>query len=516
MQVRSANLASLLAATARRLPDAPGLIQGERVWTWSAIEAAVGALAAGLRDRFGLGPGDRLLVQAPNGPEMFLIVWACWRLGAVWVPANMRGTPADLAHMADHGGARGLICHTDFPDHARIPGDSLAFRLSVGGEGPDDLGSLMRDFLGQDVPLAPVGRDDPAWLFFTSGSTGRPKAAVLTHGQLGFVITNMLADLMPGLSERDASLVVAPLSHGAGVHAFAQVARGTPSVLTERPGLDPAEVWALVERHRITNLFTVPTLLNRLVEHPDAQRRDHASLRHVIYAGAPMYLADQARALEVLGPVLVQYYGLGEVTGCITVLRPEDHGRPEHEGSCGIPRSGMQIEVQGPDGHALPPGATGEVCVAGGAVFAGYWQDPEANARAFRNGWFRTGDLGHIDARGYLHLTGRASDMYISGGSNIYPREIEEALLLLPGIAEACVFGMPDPKWGESGVAVLVAADGRALDLAAVAAALATRIARYKIPKTIVQWEALPRSGYGKVTKKDVRAAYLARLGAVR
>jgi len=246
MQFRSANLASLLAATARRLPDAPGLIRGERFWTWSAIGAAVGALAAGLRDRFGLGPGDRLLVQ---------------------------------------------------------------------------------------------------------------------------------------------------------------------------------------------------------------------------------------------------YSGLGEVTGCITGLRPEDHGRPEHEGSCGIPRSGMQMEVQGPEREALPPGAKGELCVAVGAVFAGYWQDPEAIARAIRNAWLLIGDLGHVDPRGYLHLA---------------------------GIAEACVFGMPDAKWGESGVAVLVAADGRALDLAGVAAALATRIARYKIPKPFEKWEALPRSGHGTITKKDVRAAYLARLGAVR
>jgi acyl-CoA synthetase (AMP-forming)/AMP-acid ligase II len=211
--------------------------------------------------------------------------------------------------------------------------------------------------------------------------------------------------------------------------------------------------------------------------------------------------------------VLVQYYGLGEVTGCITVLRPEDHGLPEHEGTCGIARSGMQIEVQDPTGAPVATGQTGEICVAGGAVFAGYLDNPEANAEAFRNGWFRTGDLGHLDQRGYLYLTGRESDMYISGGSNIYPREIEEALLENPAIAEACVFGLPDPEWGESGVAVLVAAPGATPDLCAVATRLATQIARYKLPRTIVFWEALPRSGYGKVTKKDVRTEYLRRTG---
>lgn len=506
-----ANLANLLAATARRLPDAPGLVQGARHWTWAELDARIGAMAVALRDRCGLRRGDRLLAHAPNCPQMFEIAWACWQLGAVWVPSNVRGTPADLAEMARVSGARGLICHAGFAEHSGIASPSLDFRLTIGGA--DDLDRLIADHLGQTLPLAQVDRDHPAWLFFTSGSTGRPKAAVLTHGQLGFVITNMLADLMPGLSERDASLVIAPLSHGAGLHAFVQVARGAVSVLTEASGLDPAEAWALIERHRISNIFTVPTILNRLVDHPDAERRDHSALRHVIYAGAPMYLADQQRALARLGPVLVQYYGLGEVTGCISVLRPEDHGLPEHKGSCGIVRSGMQIEVQDPSGAPVATGETGEICVVGGAVFAGYLDNPEANAKAFRNGWFRTGDLGHLDQRGYLYLTGRESDMYISGGSNIYPREIEEALLQQPGIAEACVFGLPDPEWGESGVAVLVATPGTVPDLGKVGRDLAARIARYKLPKIILVWEALPRSGYGKVTKKDVRAEYLRRTG---
>nr|MCE2750167.1 AMP-binding protein [Rhodobacter sp.] len=216
-----ANLANLLAATARRLPDAPGLVQGARYWTWAELDARIGAMAVALRDRCGLRRGDRLLAHAPNCPQMFEIAWACWQLGAVWVPSNVRGTPADLAEMARVSGARGLICHAGFAEHSGIASPSLDFRLTIGGA--DDLDRLIADHLGQTLPLAQVDRDHPAWLFFTSGSTGRPKAAVLTHGQLGFVITNMLADLMPGLSERDASLVIAPLSHGAGLHAFVQV-----------------------------------------------------------------------------------------------------------------------------------------------------------------------------------------------------------------------------------------------------------------------------------------------------
>ncbi len=317
---------------------------------------------------------------------------------------------------------------------------------------------------GETVEAAAVDHDDPCWFFFTSGTTGRPKAAVLTHGQMAFVLTNHLSDLMPGVSHGDASLVVAPLTHGAGVHMLTQVARGAKTILPEPDRLDPAIAWALVEGWGVSNMFTVPTILKLLVEHPAVDRHDHSTLRHVIYAGAPMYREDQKRALRVLGPVLVQYFGLGEVTGAITVLPPDDHFVDDVPGfklaTCGRERTGMEISIQNDMGYPLPPGETGEICVCGPAVFAGYHDNPDANRAAFRGGWFRTGDLGHMDEAGDLFITGRASDMYISGGSNVYPREIEEALLLHPHISEACVLGMPDKTWGEIGVAVCVANEG--------------------------------------------------------
>ena len=255
-------------------------------------------------------------------------------------------------------------------------------------------------------------------------------------------------------------------------------------------------------------MFTVPTILKMLVEHPSVDAHDHSSLRYVIYAGAPMYRADQIRALEALGPVLVQYFGLGEVTGAITVLPPalHDAGEDARVGTCGFPRSGMEVQVQDEAGRALPPLETGEICVAGPAVFAGYWDDAEANAKAFRDGWFRTGDLGHMDAEGFFTLTGRSSDMFISGGSNVYPREIEEGILAHPDIAEAAVLGMPDPKWGEVGVAVCVARPGAEPGAIDLPAWLDGRLARYKIPRRVVFWDALPKSGYGKITKRMVRA----------
>jgi fatty-acyl-CoA synthase len=322
-------------------------------------------------------------------------------------------------------------------------------------------------------------------------------------------VTNHLCDLMPGTTVRDASLVVAPLSHGAGIHQLVQTARGVKTVLLASDRFDAAEAWRLVERWHVTNMFTVPTILKMLVEHRSRELHDDSSLRYVIYAGAPMYREDQKRALDRLGKVLVQYFGLGEVTGNITVLPPDLHDAEDRPGArigtCGFARTGMQISIQDDEGRELPASATGEICVCGPAVFAGYYNNPEANTKAFRNGWFRTGDLGHVDGEGFLYITGRASDMYISGGSNVYPREIEEKLLTHPAIAEVAVVGVPDPTWGEVGVAVCVIASGASINEAELLAWVQGKIARYKVPKRVVFWAELPKSGYGKITKKIVK-----------
>jgi acyl-CoA synthetase (AMP-forming)/AMP-acid ligase II len=516
---RVSNLAHLLTRSARRLGDDTALVWGERHWTWRDLDARVGAMAAALRDRFGVKKGDRILVQSQNCNQMLESMFACFRLGAVWVPANFRQTPAEVAYLAQASGAKGMICNAAFPEHAAacaaLP-EPPAFTLAIGeaafGENYD---TVVAEHQGRMVSNEAVERDDPCWFFFTSGTTGRPKAAVLTHGQMGFVVTNHLCDLMPGTTQRDASLVVAPLSHGAGVHLLTQMAAGARTVLTTSERFDPAEIWSLVERWRISNMFTVPTILKRLVEHPAVDGVDHGSLRYVIYAGAPMYREDQKRALARLGPVIVQYFGLGEVTGNITVLPATEH-EPEDRpgmrlGTCGFERTAMEISIQDDDGVELPANTSGEICVTGPAVFAGYYDNPEANAKAFRNGWFRTGDLGYLDDEGYLYITGRASDMYISGGSNIYPREIEEKILTHPGIGEVAVLGVPDPAWGEAGIAVCVAAQGANVDEADLVAFLEGKLARYKMPKRFIFIEEMPKSAYGKITKKLVREALEAR-----
>ncbi|EKM98358.1 MULTISPECIES: acyl-CoA synthetase [unclassified Acidocella] len=513
---RVMNLSHFLRQAGRRHGDEIGFVHGAQHLTWAQLEVRVDAMALALAAR-GVVKGDRILVQSRNCNQLFESMFACFRIGAVWVPTNYRQSPAEVAYLAEASGASVMICQDAFPAHAQAVQEAVGGlkHLITIGEGGESYEALVAEHLGQTCALADVTYDDPCWFFFTSGTTGRPKAGVLTHGQMGFVITNHLCDLMPGTTHEDASLVVAPLSHGAGIHQLVQVARAVKTVLPASDKLDPDEVWELVARWKITNMFTVPTIVKLLTEHKAVDEHDHSSLRYVIYAGAPMYREDQKFALRKLGRVLVQYFGLGEVTGNITVLPPSLHEPEDHAGArigtCGIERTGMQVSIQDEQGKEMQPGETGEICVCGLAVFAGYYNNPEANAKAFRNGWFRTGDLGHLDRQGFLFITGRASDMYISGGSNVYPREVEELLLTHPAVAEVAIVGVPDRMWGEVGVAVLVTRPGASISEAEVMAFLDGKIARYKMPKQVFFWDELPKSGYGKITKKIVRDELYAR-----
>nr|WP_316642481.1 acyl-CoA synthetase [uncultured Roseateles sp.] len=516
------NLARLLTHTARLFPERIALIQGEQRWTWAQIDQRVDALVSALH-ALGVKQGDRILLQSRNNLALFESGWAAFRMGCVWVPTNFRLTASEVAYLGSSSGAVTMLAEPLFAGHVEaVRAASPALRQVVWiGESPSpaepSYEALVQQHLGAAPAEAVVEHDTPLWFFYTSGTTGKPKAAILTHGQMGFVVTNHLADLIPGTDERDCSIAVAPLSHGAGIHALLNVARGAATVLLPSEKLDPEVFWELVERHRISNLFTVPTIVKMLVEHPAVDRHDHSSLRFMIYAGAPMYRADQRLALQKLGPVLVQYFGLGEVTGCITVLPPHMHSADDADpnanvGSCGKPRTGMEVAVLGPDLAPMATGEVGEICCRGPAVFAGYHDNPEATAKALRGGWFHTGDLGRLDARGLLYITGRESDMYISGGSNVYPRECEEVLLTHPGVAEVAVLGVADRKWGEVGVAVVVRRpDVAAVDESELLAYLDGRLARYRWPRQVIFWEALPKSGYGKITKKDVKQLLIER-----
>ena len=516
---RVMNLANFLSQAARRYPDEPGFVWRDEVWSWSDMDTRVQALSHALVEEYGVRKGDRILIQSPNCNQMFEAMFAILRVGAILVPTNFRQTADEVAYLAKSSGAMLMVCHQSFPEHAARAQEANPSIKDVIAIGAAPFGASYDEIvdrnLGQRVPAAAVDRDDPAWFFYTSGTTGNPKAAVLTHGQMTFVINNHNADVFPGVSNEDRSIVVAPLTHGAGIHQLCQVAKGATTILLPTDKFDADEVWRLIQEWKVSNLFAVPTIVKLLVEDAAVDRYDHSSLRYIVYAGAPMYREDQKRALTKLGKVLVQYYGLAEVTGAIAVLPPVMHSAEDEPGTrigtCGFERTGMHVQIQDDDGEEVAPGETGEICVVGPAVFAGYYQNPEANAKSFRNGWFRTGDLGHMDAEGFLYLTGRASDMYISGGSNVYPREIEEKLLEIPALSEVAIVGVPDPVWGEVGIAVCVVREGEKLTEGDLKAWLDGKVARYKLPKRYIFWDTMPKSAYGKIAKKLVKSELEAR-----
>ncbi len=518
---QSMNLGRLLTHTARLYPNHTALIQGEQTWTWSQINARVNAMVSALRG-LGIKKGDRLLLQSRNNLQTFENCWTEFKLGSVWVPTNFRLTPPEVAYLGASSGAVVMMVEDCFHAHTeavRSASETLKHVIVIGTprEGEHSYEQLISQHMGAVDAEETVTYDDPLWFFYTSGTTGKPKAGILTHGQMAFVVNNHLADLIPGTNEQDCSIAVAPLSHGAGIHALLNVARGAATILMPSEKLDPAMFWQAVERHRVTNMFTVPTIIKMLVEHPAVDEYDHSSLRYVIYAGAPMYRADQKRALNKLGPVLVQYFGLGEVTGNITVLPREMHSADDDDpnaniGSCGRPRVGMEVAVLNDKCEPVPTGDIGEICCRGPAVFAGYHGNADATEKVLRGDWFHTGDLGRLDARGLLYITGRESDMYISGGSNVYPREVEEVLLTHPGVAEIAILGVPDDKWGEIGVAVVVRRAGTpVVEAGELLGYLEGRCAKYRWPRQFVFWEIMPKSGYGKIVKRDIKALLIER-----
>lgn len=500
------NLSVLLRQTAARLPRNRAIVRDEVEWTWNDLDRRVDALATAFFDG-GISPGDVVMLHAPNSRDYLTVMFAAWRVGAIITPTNSKLTPAEVHALAEVVRPALLVLDESATAHAQHMGHLPIWTISD-GPGSDQrphVGELISKHLGTWVHDAQVMAGDPAWFFFTSGSSGRPKSAVLTHDHLAFIVNNHIADLMPGLSSTDAALVLAPLSHGAGIHALTHVARGAGMVLLPGESFDAAEAWSLISRHRVSTMFTVPTILNRLVSAVGPET-DLTSLRYVIYAGAPITQRDQRRAFDVLGPVIEQYYGLAEVTGAITVLPPDMHAEvPVHDGivTAGYPRTGMTISIRDEDGNQLPNGERGEICVVGPAVFAGYLDNEDANARAFRDGWFRTGDLGVVDDHGLLYITGRASDMYISGGSNIDPREVEEKILAHPQVRAVGVVGAPDPDWGEVGYAVAVVDDG--LTASELVDWCRNHMARYKAPKVVHLVDQLPTTAYGKVTTPVLR-----------
>jgi long-chain acyl-CoA synthetase len=469
-------------------PEAPALADGERVHAdWATFAARTAAAAAGLRDDFGLSPGDRVAIVMRNRPEYLEALFAIWHAGLVAVPVNARLHRDEIAYILDDSGTAVVV--TD-PDHADDITSLRAATVIAPGE------QWERITASSPAPLVDRRQDDPAWLFYTSGTTGRPKGATLTNRNLLMCALSYYADIDP-VSPDDSILHIAPLSHGSGLYGLPHIARGAVSVIGD-------DVAALGARWPGMSFFAAPTMVKRLAGDPAMA---DVPLKTIIYGGAPMYLADLKKALERFGPRLAQIYGQGETPMTITALSKQDHvdGDPARLQSVGTARTDVEVRVVDGDDRELEAGEVGEIVVRGDVVMAGYWRQPEATAEALRGGWLHTGDLGSFDADGYLTLRDRSKDLIISGGMNIYPREVEEALLHHPGVRDVAVVGRPDPEWGESVVAFVVPV-GAPPPVEQLDRTCLDRIARYKRPKEYRFLDALPTNNYGKVVKRQLRA----------
>ncbi|HET7729490.1 MAG TPA: AMP-binding protein [Usitatibacter sp.] len=476
------NPVTWLERAARTRAGEVAVFHGTRPWaTYAELAARVACLAAGWRRR-GLAPGERIAFVMENSPEYLVGLYAAWWAGLVAVPVNSKLHAREVEFIARNCGAREVF---------------------------ERAGDIVRDAAGEPLAPAPPAPEALAWLFYTSGTTGRPKGAMLSHRNLAQMTLGYLADV-DGVEPGGRLLHAAPISHGSGLYNFTHLARGAAQVVPESGGFDAAEVLSLLDAHRDVSLFAAPTIVKRLADAARARGAHPRGLRTLVYGGGPMYLADLGQALDALGPRLAQIYGQGESPMTITVLTKADHGdesprRAQRLSSVGRPQAIVDVTIRGEDGAPLPEGEVGEICVRGDVVMSGYWNDPEGTAKALRDGWLRTGDLGAFDADGFLTLKDRSKDLIVSGGSNIYPREVEEILLMHPAVAEAGVVGRADAEWGERVVAFVVPR-GAPPPEAELDALCLRHIARFKRPREYRFVERLPKNNYGKVVKAELRA----------
>ncbi len=499
------NIAEVVAQVARAVPSRPAVTSQGRTASYGAFWDRVRRIAGALRTERGLRPGDRVALCMENRGEFFEALFACWAAGLCAVPANAKLHAKEVAFIAEDAGARLLFTTAGL--HGALSGlagaaGGLEAVLCV----EDDAYAAMAR--SDPAPVHAAAADDDAWIFYTSGTTGRPKGAALTHRNLLFMSHCYYADI-DHLDETDTKLHAAPLSHGSGLYALPHMFRGGHQIVL--PGFDPAEILAAIPRHPNVTLFGAPTMVTRLVNSPEAASADTRNLKTLYYGGGPMYVADLERALALFGPKLFQVFGQGESPMTITGLSKRHHAASAHPrfrerlASCGVARTGVAFRVVDDAGRELPPGEVGEVATRSDCVMKGYWRNPEATERALRGGWLHTGDLGSVDEDGFLTLRDRSKDMIISGGSNIYPREIEEVVLRDGSVAECSVVGRPHPDWGEEAVAFVVAAPGRRVDPAALDRLCLDNMARFKRPKAWRVLDALPKNNYGKVLKTELR-----------
>ena len=506
--------------------DAPCLTMAGQSSSYGEVQAFSWSVARALV-RSGVRPGDSVAILSGNDPTSFACVFGIARAGAVWCPINPRNEATENRELLDLFECRALLYQASYaPLVEAIRADLPALTTLVCLDSADLVDPFLDDWLrdpdasaSAEGPQEAVGwgdeevepPDDVVALVGTGGTTGRPKGVRLTGRNLETMSAITLMSYP--FTDRPVYLALAPLTHAAGVLCFPVMALGGEIVVMPAPDL--GELLELVAQHRVTHTFLPPTLIYMLLEHPDLPTADLRSLQCLWYGAAPMSAVRLAEAIDRIGPVFGQLFGQSEAPMMISTMAPADHLHPdgtlarERFGSAGRPSPLVTVAIMDAEGQLLPAGERGEVVVRSSLVMAGYHRNPEATAEASAFGWHHTGDIGYLDADGWLFLVDRAKDMIISGGFNVYSAEVEQALMAHPGVQDCAVVGLPDEKWGERVVAVLQRRPGTTLDPAEVRAFVKARIGSVKAPKEVLVWDDLPRSKVGKVVKPEIRGQLL-------
>jgi len=495
LPIVAATVGDLLDAAAERRPEGTAVVFEGRRRTYGQLRDRVDRLADGLLAA-GLRPGDRMALFLDNGDAAWELILACARAGIIWVPMNYMLKARELAAIAGHAGARGLaVSAAHWPAIEPVVGD-LPVEVIVGVEGAP-VGHDYERLIASSAPGRPAVRVEPDDIFallYTSGTTGLPKGTMLTHGS---ILAHARMALREYRMTPDAvGLVVLPYFVGATLNCIQipGLSQGIPLVFNRK--FSTEAFVDLIRAERVTHVQTVPTILVRLLESPDLERADFSSIVTIGYGSAPMPVDRLRQLLARFGRIFTQIYGLTETCAMATVLRPEEH-IPERLASCGRAAPGVEVRI-----------VDGEIAIRGETVMRGYWNAPEVTAEAIRDGWFLTGDLAEQDADGYFYLGDRKKDMIITGGINVYPREVEEVLFSHPAVSDCAVIGLPDPEWGEAVTAVVVA--NRAVAADELIELCRRELAGYKKPRHVFFADEIPRNPSGKVLKRLLRDRYAA------
>jgi acyl-CoA synthetase (AMP-forming)/AMP-acid ligase II len=467
--------------------------------------------------RLGIKKGENVACLMHNTPEFIEIFYAHLKAGIGSCPINWRLHPKECAYIIDNSESVAVVLAEDFRDsiwalRQEMPKCKHFICISEPLEGMIPYEKLIKDepITFRDEEVEP---DHLGLLFYTSGTTGRSKGAMLTHQNLLAMTWNFFADITP-LDQYDAILHAAPLSHGSGQYSIPNVAKAAANIILETKSFDPKTLFKTIERRKVTNMFMAPAMIKILLSSPEIDNYDLSSLKTIHYGGAPILTEDLKAAVKKLGQVFLQLYGQGETPMTISRLRKNEHllegteEKMKRLTSCGIPATGINVKVADENDEEVPPGKMGQILVRGETVMKGYYNDPKKTAEALKGGWLHTGDMGVMDEKGYLYLLDRSKDMIITGGENVYSREIEDVIQKHPAVFEVAVIGVPDPKWGEAIKAIVSLKPGQKATEKELIDFCKDSLASYKKPKSVEFIDAIPKSAYGKILKRELREKY--------